>query len=203
MANILCHYQWSIFWKLSKLKRISTRMPLRPYLFIIAINELICRLQDAILDRRISGIKLTHQTPPIHSLLFADDFIICGQVSMQEAQVINHILQDFCDDSGQVPNWDKSAILFSSNTPSQVCNEIKNLFQIPLMNMSHVLLPKSLIDDLNGIIRHFWWKGNSFENNNKPLCLSAWEKFCIPKGAGGLGFRDLCSLNEALITGLA
>ncbi|GJN25643.1 hypothetical protein PR202_gb13498 [Eleusine coracana subsp. coracana] len=56
--------------------------------------------------------------------------------------------------------------------------------------MFHVLLPKTFIDELASIIRHFWWKGNNPQNSKKPLCLSAWKKFCIPKGAGGLGFRD-------------
>jgi len=52
--------------------------PLSPYLFIIEINELICRLQDVVTTGAISGIRLTPQTPPIHSLLFADDVLICG-----------------------------------------------------------------------------------------------------------------------------
>lgn len=68
--------------------------------------------------------------------------------------------------------------------------------------MSHVLFPKSLNKELTSILRHFWWKGNNLDNNKKPLCLSAWDKLCIPKGAGGLGFRDLSTLNLSLITGL-
>ncbi|GJN11381.1 hypothetical protein PR202_ga29567 [Eleusine coracana subsp. coracana] len=37
---------------------------LSPYLFIIAINELTYRLQEAISENRIQGIQLTPQTPP-------------------------------------------------------------------------------------------------------------------------------------------
>ncbi|GJM91675.1 hypothetical protein PR202_ga08075 [Eleusine coracana subsp. coracana] len=69
--------------------------------------------------------------------------------------------------------------------------------------MTHVLLPKYFIADLTSIIRHFWWKGNNPDIGKKPLCLSAWKKFRVPKGTGGLGFRDLYALNKALITGLA
>uniref|UniRef100_A0A0A9AAD1 Uncharacterized protein n=1 Tax=Arundo donax TaxID=35708 RepID=A0A0A9AAD1_ARUDO len=69
--------------------------------------------------------------------------------------------------------------------------------------MSHVLFSKTLTDELTAIIRHFWWRGNISDHNKKPLCLTSWESFCIPKGAGGLGFRDLATLNIALITGLA
>ena len=114
--------------------------PLSPYLFIIAINELICRLQDAVTTGAISGIRLTPQTPPIHSLLFADDVLICGQATMQEAQVIKDILISFCNDSGQVPNWSKSSILFSTNTPMDTRENIKSLFQVPLMdhNSTHL-----------------------------------------------------------------
>ncbi|WVZ93837.1 hypothetical protein U9M48_039791 [Paspalum notatum var. saurae] len=46
-----------------------------------------------------------------------DDLIICGQATQQEAVTINEVLQNFCALSGQTPNWNKSAILFSKKTP--------------------------------------------------------------------------------------
>lgn len=96
-------------------------------------------------------------------------------------------------------NWKADCISHSARSVL-----IKSVFSsIPIYYMSHILLPKPLLDDLTGIMRYFWWKGNNPDNNKKSLCLSAWKKICIPKGAGGLGFRDLFSLNEALITGLA
>ena len=60
--------------------------------------------------------------PRLHSLLFADDLIICAKADVQEAQVIKYILDDFCQNSGQTPNLNKSYIYFSKNVPSIIKN---------------------------------------------------------------------------------
>jgi hypothetical protein len=53
--------------------------------------------------------------PPIHSLLFADDLLICGNATQQEGLAIKHIQQNFCQHSGQISNWGKSGIIFSKS----------------------------------------------------------------------------------------
>lgn len=65
--------------------------PLSPYLFVIAINELSLRLQSDLQNRNLSGITLGPGCPPIHSLLFADDLILCGHASVDEAATIKRI----------------------------------------------------------------------------------------------------------------
>jgi hypothetical protein len=89
--------------------------PLSPYLFVIAINELSIRLQEALHNHNLTGVSLGEGCPSIHSLLFADDLILCGQASTNEAQAIKTILYDFCQQSGQTPNLQKSYIYFSKN----------------------------------------------------------------------------------------
>lgn len=66
--------------------------PLSPYLFIIAINKLSLCLQQYSGNYNIQGITLGEGCPRIHSLLFADDLIICGQATREEACKINTIL---------------------------------------------------------------------------------------------------------------
>jgi hypothetical protein len=73
--------------------------------------------------------------PPIHSLLFADDLIICGTASTDEAIVIKTILYDFCRQSGQTPNLNKSSILFSHNVPTHIKDQIRSIFPVP--NLLH------------------------------------------------------------------
>jgi hypothetical protein len=53
--------------------------PLSPYFFVIAINELSLRLQEALHNNNLQGVHLGEGAPPIHSLLFADDLILCGK----------------------------------------------------------------------------------------------------------------------------
>jgi hypothetical protein len=48
--------------------------------------------------------------------------------------------------------------------------------------------PFGLIDDLEKIIRDFWWGDE--QNRNKMHWLS-WNKLTRPKCHGGVGFRDL------------
>jgi len=104
--------------------------PLSPYLFVIAINELSIRLQEALHNNNLSGISLGMGAHPIHSLLFADDLILCGKAIVEEAQAIKTILYEFCQQSGQTPNLQKSSIYFSRNVPNHTKNQIKGIFPI-------------------------------------------------------------------------
>jgi hypothetical protein len=53
--------------------------PLSPYLFVVAINELSIKLQEALQNNNLSDISLGPRAPPLHSLLFVDDLILCGK----------------------------------------------------------------------------------------------------------------------------
>jgi hypothetical protein len=107
--------------------------PLSPYLFVIAINELSIRLQEALHINSLSGISLGPNAPRIHSLLFADDLILCGKATLHEAQAIKTILYDFCQQSGQTPNLQKSSIYFSKNVPNPIKNQIRGVFPVPTL----------------------------------------------------------------------
>lgn len=99
--------------------------------FVVAINELSIALQQEMQNRNLTGISLGPGCPPIHSLLFADDLILCGRAMPQEATTIKDILQSFCDASGQTPNLQKSAILFSKNVDTNLAASIKHIFPVP------------------------------------------------------------------------
>ena len=119
--------------------------PLSPYLFVLAINELSLRLQDAIENAGLTGVTLGPGCPPIHSILFADDLIICGKADIQEIYIINNILQSFCAMSGQTPSWTKSSILFSKKVSEATKTQIKVVFPIAdfkpnTMHLGHPLL---------------------------------------------------------------
>ena len=112
--------------------------PLSPYLFIIAVNELSICLQQHSDAHSIHGVTLGTNCPRIHSLLFADDLIICGQATCEEATKINSILQAFCNASGQTPNLAKSSIMFS-----------KNVFPVPDLTPNTIYLGHPLIFNHN------------------------------------------------------
>jgi hypothetical protein len=68
---------------------IRQRCPLSPYLFVLAINELSIRLNQELQQANITGISLGPGCPPIHSLLFADDLILCATATHEEAVTIS------------------------------------------------------------------------------------------------------------------
>jgi hypothetical protein len=119
--------------------------PLSPYLFVLAINELSIALQEAMSNSHFAGISLGPNCPSIHSLLFADDLLVCGQATEQEASRMKQVLQDFCNQSGQTPNWGKSGIIFSKNVSISAKIAIKQIFSVPDIDRNFIHLGHPLI----------------------------------------------------------
>ena len=70
------------FAKFNSSRGIRQRCPLSPYLILLAVNELSLMLQDALQANHLTGISLGPNCPPIHSLMFADDLIVCGKANV-------------------------------------------------------------------------------------------------------------------------
>ena len=63
-------------------------------------------------------------------------------------------------------------------------------------SMSCFLLPKKLCEELTSLVRQFW--RGQVKDEKKLACLR-WDKLCMPKEIGGMGFRDLRMFNLALL----
>jgi hypothetical protein len=119
--------------------------PLTPYLFVLAINELSIALQEAMSANSLVGILLGPNCPSIHSLLFADDLLVCGQATVEEAMQMKNILHVFCQRSGQTPNWRKSGIIFSKHVPSDITQDIMQIFPVSPIDSNFIHLGHPLI----------------------------------------------------------
>jgi hypothetical protein len=74
---------------------------------------------------------------------------------------------------------------------------IKSVAQaLPIYVMSVFKLPLTLCDELMKQIRAFWWGA---ENGRRKMQWIPWEKMLMPKGFGGMGFRDLRLVNQAML----
>ena len=67
----------------------------------------------------------------ISHLMFADDVVLLGEASKDQAQVITTCLREFCTHSGQRVNTQKSSVYFSPNTNEAVVAEVCNTLGIP------------------------------------------------------------------------
>lgn len=67
---------------------------------------------------------------------------------------------------------------------------------LPVQAMSVYRLPKTVISSLNSVMACFWW--DNFDYKRKIHGLS-WEKMCLSKEKGGMGFKDLECFNQVLL----
>ena len=67
---------------------------------------------------------------------------------------------------------------------------------MPTFIMGCFKLPKSLCKDIKSLIQKFWW---GYKGEARKIHWVAWNKLCLPKSQGGLGFRDTENFNLALL----
>ena len=82
---------------------------------------------------------------------------------------------------------------------SQVGKEIliKTVVQaIPTYTMSCFKLPLGLCNDIESLIRKFWW---GQRGERRKIHWVKWDSLCQSKANGGMGFKDLAIFNDALL----
>ena len=164
-----------VHWNIHSSRGTRQGCPLSPYLFVLAINELAISLQEHLDNSTINGLSPSPDCPPLHSLMFADDLIIVGQVDVTEAQQIHDTLIHFCNASGQTPSWPKSSILFSHNVSHATRNQIRAIFPVQnlLPNTMHLGHPLILSHcDKSKAYEFIYAKFRSKLNNTKANTLN-------------------------------
>ncbi|PKU86553.1 Putative ribonuclease H protein [Dendrobium catenatum] len=93
--------------------------PLSPLLFCIAMDGLSNIITDHASAHNFKGI--CYKNFYINHLMYADDLLVMGESSTENAKNLKTCLEKFASCSGLLINSSKSAIIFSHNDP---CNQI-------------------------------------------------------------------------------
>lgn len=67
---------------------------------------------------------------------------------------------------------------------------------LPVFPMSVFKLPKKVIANISSAMANFWWGSDA---HLRKIHWIAWERLCLSKESGGMGFRDLEAFNQALL----
>jgi hypothetical protein len=71
------------------------------------------------------------------------------------------------------------------------------LHSIPSYVMSIFLIPGSIVDEIEKMLNAFWWGHNN--NQSRGIHWLSWDKLCIHKNYGGMGFKSLKAFNFAML----
>ncbi|XP_031090853.1 uncharacterized protein LOC115995843 [Ipomoea triloba] len=68
---------------------------------------------------------------------------------------------------------------------------------MPTFSMSVFLLPDSVCTSLERTMNRYWWGSGTVAERR--IHWKAWDRLCLPKKFGGLGFKDLRAFNLAML----
>lgn len=102
--------------------------PLSPYLFVLCMEVLSQNITRHVDTKSWTLVKLARCGPHLSHVFFADDLLLFSEASFAQARVMEHVITDFCDISGQRMNRSKSRVWFSPSTPLYLRNTICSAF---------------------------------------------------------------------------
>lgn len=105
--------------------------PLSPYLFVLSLDVLSSMIAKPIHTKVYSPIRFRGNKSYLSHVLYADDYFLFGEASLNQWIICNVILKNIYDWTGLKMNPNKSAILFSNDVPIRIRD---NILEISHMN---------------------------------------------------------------------
>lgn len=82
---------------------------------MLAVESLSCLFQQAHAQGSLKGFRISQSCPSLTHLLFAEDALLFGKASEEEAYQLVNILNAFTTATGQMISVEKSGVIFSKN----------------------------------------------------------------------------------------
>ncbi|KAL5825722.1 hypothetical protein ACOSQ3_021785 [Xanthoceras sorbifolium] len=89
-------------------------------------------ISQKIRDGSWKAVKVSRVGSEISHLFFADDLILFGQATAQQAKIMKNCVDLFCDVSGQQVNFEKSRIFCSPIVAASQAHHLVALCETPL-----------------------------------------------------------------------
>ncbi|XP_075491149.1 uncharacterized protein LOC142529488 [Primulina tabacum] len=86
------------------------------------------------------GVKIAPTCPSVCHLFFADDSLVFFRATIQEGARVKECLSLYEKASGQLINYDKSAVSFSPNSSPALMDTIKTILTIPVVHQHDLYL---------------------------------------------------------------
>uniref|UniRef100_A0A803PTY5 Reverse transcriptase domain-containing protein n=1 Tax=Cannabis sativa TaxID=3483 RepID=A0A803PTY5_CANSA len=126
-----------------------------------------------------------------YHLLMNDDLVLFSKGNLNSVKIIQEAFTKICNATGLSANKAKSQIFFG-----RVKDDIK-LKILELVQIEEETFP---LKYLGVNLRTTKWKASKGKKENRSkLHLASWEKVCLLKKLGGIGFREGKKWNKALI----
>lgn len=109
------------------------------------MEGLSCSLKNVEASESIHGSRISCAAPPISHLFLADDMFSFFCANTNETQSIKHILNNYERYSGQVVNYQKSAIFYIVNVQQDRKQEISRIWGFWMISTSKYLGLPSLV----------------------------------------------------------
>ncbi|KAK3212866.1 hypothetical protein Dsin_017572 [Dipteronia sinensis] len=106
--------------------------PLSPYLFVLCMEKMSHIIHHKLTEGIWKPVKISRNGPAISHLFFADDLILFGQDSVQQAQLMKDCIDMFCDISGQQVSFPKSRVLCSNNVSNGFAKTLAEIYGSPV-----------------------------------------------------------------------
>ncbi|KAL0291209.1 UNVERIFIED_CONTAM: hypothetical protein Sradi_7031800 [Sesamum radiatum] len=195
--------------------------PMSPYLFVLVMESLHLLIKSTTQNDTNFQFHWRCKELGIVNLCFADDLLLFCKADIHSATVLHGILQEFQRLAGTFPVHYLGVPLITSKLSRADCaplilkieariagwNQLKltyagrtQLIKSVLSSIhqywcSVFILPKGVIKTIEAKIRNFLWRGGTESGGYKV----AWEQVCKPTLHGGLGIRNIQTMNNALM----
>lgn len=149
--------------------------PFSPYLFIMCAKVFSCLLVRAEGQNLFHGLKFSREISVTHRL-FTDDSLVFTRASNAECRELKKVFDYYTAASGQIFNYEKSSMFFSSSTSQQLGEEISNIFYLAVVSKHEKYL---------GLPSMVGRAKISFFNDIKLRVLSklsSWQSKCFSSG---------------------